>query len=103
MSNLYQDSLQLTHDVRGYLDPIQRRDAQLARRLKRASDGVVRSMEESLWMRGRQKRKHVREALGHAMETSACLRAAESIGYVDEVDAGLIARLQTFEGALRAA
>ena len=102
MSNVYQDAWLLTRDVREYVEPIQRRDAELARRLKRASDAVGSELDESLVARGRQRKRRFKDALGHAREASACLRAADAAGYAD-VDATLLEQLRSLEGKLRAA
>jgi four helix bundle protein len=92
-STLYIDSVGVTADVRVMLAPIARRDQDLARRLRRACDEVPEHIAEGMCLTGRSRRQEYMAALGSAREALACLRAAESVGYLD-VDAGLALRLE---------
>jgi four helix bundle protein len=81
-------------DVKGLLSPIARRDQDLARRLKRASDDVPLHVAEGMCSTGREKRSEYGAALGSAREALACVRAAESVGYLKEGDGGVSERIE---------
>jgi len=89
VSTLYVESVALTVDVRVLLSPIARRDQDLARRLKRACDDVPLHVAEGMCTVGRARRLEYGAALGSAREALACVRAAESVGYLREGDQGL--------------
>ena len=82
MSTLYVDSVALASEVRDYLTPIVRRDPDLARRLKRACDDVPVHVAEGMCSTGRKRRSEYGAALVSAREAIACMRAAESVGYL---------------------
>jgi four helix bundle protein len=89
MSTLYVESAALAAEVRLVLSSIARRDQDLARRLKRACDDVPLHVEEGMCHTGRTRRLEYGAALGSAREALACVRAAESVGYLREGDQGL--------------
>jgi four helix bundle protein len=94
MSTVYMESVGLAADVRVLLTPIARRDQDLAKRLRRACDEVPLHLAEGMCSTGRAKRLEYGAAVGSAREVLACLRAAESVGYLREGDAGLSTRVE---------
>jgi four helix bundle protein len=93
MSTLYLDSIGLASDVRTLLSPIARRDHDLAKRLRRACDEVPEHIAEGMCLTGRPRRAEYEAARVSAREALACLRAAETVGYLPD-DEGLSLRLQ---------
>jgi four helix bundle protein len=102
MTTLYLDSVGLASDVRVLLSPIARRDQDLAKRLRRACDDVTLHVAEGMCETGRGKRLEYGAALSSAREALACLRAAESVGYL-HTDEGLAERLTQLVTRLQAA
>jgi four helix bundle protein len=94
VSTVYVESVALAADVRDWLSPIAKRDQDLARRLKRAVDGVPLHIAEGMYNTGRSKRQEYRAALGSAREALACVRAAESVGYLKDAPNDLTTRFQ---------
>jgi four helix bundle protein len=93
MSTLYVESVGLASDVRALLSPIARRDQELAKRLRRACDEVPLHIAEGMCSTGREKRLEYGAAASSAREALACVRAAESVGYLPTGDEGLYERL----------
>lgn len=94
MSTLYLDSVGLASDVRGLLSPIARRDQDLAKRLRRACDEVPEHIAEGMCLTGRPRRAEYEAARVSAREALACLRAAETVGYLRDGDEGLSMRIE---------
>lgn len=94
MTTLYVESVALSADVRLLLSPIARKDQDLAKRLKRACDDVPLHVAEGMCATGRDRRGEYGAALDSAREALACVRAAESVGYLREGDNGLSARIE---------
>lgn len=94
MTTLYMESVAVASDVRLVLPPIMRKDQELGRRLKRACDDVSRHLAESMCSTGRTKRNEYGAALGSAREALACVRAANSVGYLAERDRPVEARIR---------
>ena len=93
MSTLYVESAALAAQVRVLLSPIAKRDQDLARRLKRACDDVPLHVAEGMCNVGRTRRIEYGAALGSAREALACVKAAESVGYLREGDQGLSSKI----------
>ena len=94
MSTLYLDSIGLASDVRALLSPIARRDQELAKRLRRACDGVPEHIAEGMCLTGRSRRQEYEAARVSAREALACLQAAESVGYLRDNHQGLSLRIE---------
>jgi four helix bundle protein len=94
MSTLYLDSIGLASDVRALLSPLARRDQDLAKRLRRACDEVPEHIAEGMCVTGRSRRVEYEAARVSAREALACLRAAESVGYLLDDHQGLSSRIQ---------
>lgn len=93
MSTLYVESVSLATEVRLLLSPIEKRDQELARRLKRACDDVPLHVAEGMCATGRARRLEYGAALGSAREALACVQAAQSVGYLKQGDQGLSSKI----------
>jgi four helix bundle protein len=94
VSTLYVESAALAAEARLLVSPIARRDQDLARRLRRAFDDVPFHIAEGMCSTGRTKRHEYGAALGSAREALACVRAAESVGYLASDSTTIRTRMQ---------
>jgi four helix bundle protein len=90
---IYVVVIEIVRDVRPYAEKIGQRDPDLARQLKRAIQSVALNVCEGSGTRGGRRRNTYEIALGEARETRACLQVAEAMGYVPNVDASLLDKL----------
>jgi hypothetical protein len=93
MSTPYIDGVALATEARPLLAPLARRDADLAKRLRRVCDEVPEHLEEAMYLTGRRRRAEYAQAEQAAREALACLRAAESVGYLPAGGAELKAKI----------
>jgi cell fate (sporulation/competence/biofilm development) regulator YlbF (YheA/YmcA/DUF963 family) len=93
MSTLYMESLALASELRSLVVQLMRREPELARRLKRASDEAPERLAESMCLTGRARRHELEAARSALREVLACVRAAVGAGHLKERDAALEARL----------
>jgi four helix bundle protein len=100
MLRIYEDMLGAVREMRGAIAAIERRDADLARQLRRAAASVVLNIAEGSGSSGRVRTVRYRTALGSARETVACLRAGEAFGYVDAVPATVSVAMDRVIGTL---
>ena len=100
MLRIHDDMLDGLRLMRGVLAAIERRDADLARQLRRAASSVVLNIAEGGGSFGRVRTARYRTALGSARETLSCLRVAEAFGYVEAMPEGLIASIDRVVGTL---
>ena len=100
MLSIYDDMLDVVRAMRSMLEAIDRRDADLARQLRRAASSVVLNVAEGSGSFGRMRTARYRTALGSARETLACLRVAEAFGYVDAMPAAVTQRMNRVVGTL---
>ncbi|HLK38805.1 MAG TPA: four helix bundle protein [Polyangiaceae bacterium] len=100
MLKIYDDMLVAVRLLRGVVAAIEKRDADLARQLKRAGSSVVLNLAEGSGSAGGIRRARYRTALGSARETLACLETAEAWGYVRTLPDGLIACMNRVVGTL---
>ena len=73
--------LDVVQTMRGMLAAIEKRDPDLARQLRQAASGVVLNIAEEAARSGVCGRR-APYGVGSARETLACLRVAETFGYV---------------------
>ena len=85
MLRIHDDMLDVIRSMRGALGAIDKRDADLARQLRRAASSVVLNLAEGSGSFGRVRTVRYRTALGSARETLACLQTAEAFGYARRV------------------
>jgi four helix bundle protein len=100
MLRIHDDMLDALRLMRGVLSAIERRDADLARQLRRAASSVVLNIAEGGGSFGRVRTARYRTALGSARETLSCLRVAEAFGYVEAMPQGLLQRIDRVVGTL---
>jgi four helix bundle protein len=81
------------------IDAIARRDADLARQMRRASASVALNTAEAAGNDGGHRRERFRTALGSAKETRACLEVADALGYM-VIDDRLVDRLDRIAATL---
>jgi four helix bundle protein len=100
MLSIYDDMLDVVRALRAQLEAIDKRDADLARQLRRAASSVVLNVAEGSGSFGRMRTARYRTALGSARETLACLRVAEAFGYVDAMAETVTRRMNRVVGTL---
>ncbi len=100
MLKIYDDMLEALRSMRGAIEAIDKRDADLARQLRRAASSVVLNVAEGSGSFGRMRTARYRTALGSARETLACLRVGEALGYVDTMPDALTDRIDRVIGTL---
>jgi len=100
MLKIYETVLQVLRDMQPVVARIETHDRDLARQLKRAATSIALNVSEGSGSSGGTRRERYRNALGSARETGACLDAAMALGYVEEVDAMLLDRLDHVRAVL---
>jgi len=100
MLRIHDDMLDVIRSMRGALGAIDKRDADLARQLRRAASSVVLNLAEGSGSFGRVRTVRYRTALGSARETLACLQTAEAFGYVEPVSGAITGRMNRIIGTL---
>jgi four helix bundle protein len=100
MLRVHDDMLDVIRSMRGALGAIDKRDADLARQLRRAASSVVLNIAEGSGSFGRVRTVRYRTALGSARETLACLQTAEAFGYVEPVSTKLLESMNRIIGTL---
>ena len=100
MLRIYPVVLELIAELRGPLTQVERRDADLARQMRRAMASIALNLAEGMYSRGRGRLVRYHTALGSARETLACLEVAHALGYSRAPDAELVARLHRVVGTL---
>ena len=93
MLRIYQVCLEIVRMLRKYLGLIARHDPELCRQLKRSMVSMTLNTSEGSGTRRGRRRLTYEIALGEAREVRACLHVAVAAGYVDEVDADLLDKL----------
>ena len=86
MLKIYDVMLGVLREIREAVREIEKRDADLARQLRRAASSVTLNLAEGSGSCGGVRRARYRTALGSARETRACLETAEAMGYVGAVN-----------------
>jgi four helix bundle protein len=100
MLKIYDVMLEAVQMMRGTIEAIDRRDADLAQQIRRAASSVVLNVGEGSGSVGRMRTARYRTALGSARETRACLQVAEAFGYVGAMPDALVQRLDRVIGTL---
>ncbi len=100
MLRIYDEMLDVLRAIRGAIAAIEKRDADLARQLRRAAASVVLNIAEGSGSFGRMRTARYRTALGSARETLACLRVGEALGYVEAVPAPVTQQIDRVIGTL---
>src|SRR5579863_6984368 len=100
MLRIYTTILEVLKELRPVMEQIEAHDRDLARQLRRASTSVALNTGEGSGSSGGTRRERYRNALGSARETGACLDVAIACGYVGEIDAALLDRLDLVRAVL---
>jgi four helix bundle protein len=100
MLKVYRVMIDVLRQLRPVLAQIERHDWDLGNQLRRASASVALNVAEGAGSNRGTKTARYRTALGSARETGACLDVAMALGYVGEVDAGLLSRLDEVRAML---
>jgi four helix bundle protein len=100
MLRIYTVILDVLRDLRPVVARIEAHDRDLGRQLRRAATSIALNCSEGSGCGGGTRRERYRNALGSARETGACLDAAMALGYVEDVDASLLDRLDHVRAVL---
>jgi len=100
MLRIYETMIEVMKGLRPVVAEIEGHDRDLARQLRRASSSVALNISEGSGSSGGTRRERYRNALGSARETGACLDVAIACGYVGEIDAALLDRLDKVRAVL---
>ena len=100
MLRIYDTALSVIARLRPVVALIERRDADLARQLRRALASVALNISEGSYSRGRNKPALFQVALGSAKESKACLDVAMALGYLENVEPSVLEELSAICGAL---
>jgi four helix bundle protein len=93
MLRIYTVVLEMVAEAAGIAEQIERRDADLARQMRRAAASVALNTAEGAANTGGHKRQRYQTALGSAREVMACVDVAKAMRYVSEVDAAILDRI----------
>jgi four helix bundle protein len=99
MLRIYPVMLETLAQLRPVLAAVERRDADLARQLRRAAASVALNTAEGMYSRGKLRAARYHTALGSARETLACLEVGMALHGV-AIDAAVAARLNEIIGTL---
>jgi four helix bundle protein len=100
MLRIYSTVIEVLRGLRPVVAVIETHDRDLARQLRRAASSVALNISEGSGCHGGTRRERYRSALGSARETGACLHVAMACGYVEEVDAMLLQKLDIVRATL---
>ena len=93
MLRIYSVVLVMIAEVAGIAEQIERRDADLARQMRRAASSVALNTAEGMGNTGGHKRQRYQTALGSAREVMACVDVAKAMRYIGEIDAAVLDRM----------
>jgi four helix bundle protein len=100
MLRIYDDMLDAIATMRPIALAIERRDADLARQLRRAASSVALNIAEASGSFGGVRIARYRTALGSARETLACLQTAQAWGYVEAIPDAVVRGIHRVIGTL---
>jgi four helix bundle protein len=86
--------LDMVADAAGLAEAIERRDADLARQMRRAAASVALNTAEGMGNTSGHKRQRYQTALGSAREVMACVDVAKAMRYISTVDPAALDRMQ---------
>ncbi|HEY4120782.1 MAG TPA: four helix bundle protein [Byssovorax sp.] len=99
MLRIYPVMIEMLAALRPVVRQVERRDADLARQLRRAAASVALNTAEGMGSQGGLRRVRYHSALGSARETMACLEVARALHGV-ALDAALARQLDAIIGTL---
>jgi four helix bundle protein len=94
MLRIYRVVLEMVADAATIAESIERRDADLARQMRRAAASVALNTAEGMGNTSGHKRQRYQTALGSAREVVACVDVAKAMRYISVVDAPVLDRMQ---------
>ena len=100
MLRIYDVVIEAMGEMRPVISQIERRDTDLARQMRRAFSSVALNLAEGAGVRGGLRKARYETALGSMREVMACIDVARAFGYVREVDAVTVAKMNRVVGAL---
>jgi four helix bundle protein len=100
MLRIYSTVIDVLRTLRPVVAQIETHDRDLARQLRRAASSIALNVAEASGSRGGTRRERYQNALGSARETGACLDVAVALGYVEELDAEIVMRLDRVRATL---
>jgi four helix bundle protein len=100
MLRIYSVIIDLLRGLRPVIAQIELHDRDLARQLRRAASSIALNVSEGSSSHGGTRRERYRNALGSARETGACLDVAVALGYIESVDAVMLAQLDQVRATL---
>jgi four helix bundle protein len=93
MLKIYDVTLDMAGDVAGVAEAIERKDADLARQLRRAAQSVVLNVAEGASQTAGHKRQRYQTALGSAREVLACVEVAQRMRIIGRQDDAIMDRM----------
>ncbi len=100
MLRIYDVILEVIWELRPVIGTIERRDADLARQMRRAAASVALNTAEGMCSQGKNRPARYHTAMGSMRETLACIEVGVALGYLEPVDAGLVDRIRKIIGTL---
>jgi len=100
MLRIFSTVIEVLKGLRPVITKIEVHDRDLARQLRRAASSIALNTSEGSGCNGGTRRERYLTALGSARETGACLDVAVAFGYVGEIDAGLLDKLDWVRAVL---
>jgi four helix bundle protein len=100
MLRIYSVIIEVVRALRPIVTQIEVHDRDLARQLRRAASSIALNVSEGSGSNGGTRRERYRNALGSARETGACLDVAVALGYMENVDARVLAQLDQVRATL---
>ncbi len=100
MLRIYAVILSFLRAVAPLIATIEMHDKDLGRQLRRCGSSIALNTQEGSGSRGGTRRERYLNALGSAREAGACLDVALALGYLPEVDEGLLRQLDSIRAVL---
>ncbi len=100
MLRIYPVILRFLRGAAPLIAVIESYDRDLARQFRRCGSSIALNAQEGSGSRGGTRRERYRNALGSAREAGACLDVAIALGYLPEVDEGLLKQLDSIRAVL---
>ena len=100
MLKVYEVILGVVGELRPVIVEIERKDPDLGRQMRRAACSVVLNTSEGMYSRGKGQAARYHTAMGSMRETLSCIEVGIALGYVSEVDAGVLDRIDRIVATL---